>query len=289
MLSALSREEMEAKIIATAIIVGMLCLLLASVGVTADASAEKIYGTWGGETLQEDDDKFFMATIGEWDSKEERKLYEKLEKLDDARLHVPMGKKLSEGSFELIDSQQTDMKGAEFFTIKDLTKNLPELKKRGYDYVDYNIEKEANGRPNPDFANFLGNILRFADIAHENGFKAHVSPAQWKLRQLSDGDFEKIAKAVDRMHFQFQTVQHKEGEFKEFVKKYPEKARRVNPDIETTVQLTTSRNNPSLDLFKDRWNDAKPHVDGVTLWMNDSGPAKKLLQDFLAWFDSSGR
>lgn len=253
-------------------------------------------GTTGG--------KFFMATLRhEWSASSQKAVYGPYMNAatDDSRFHVGLGATMDAEEHNLTQDLPHQIKGAEFFTIADLKRHISVLQQKNYDYVDYDLEDNAGGRDNPDFPNdknpsaFTNKALEFAQIAHANGFRAHFSPAQYMMRTtVSESQFASIVKAYDSIHWQFQVVQDEPARWREFLNTFPAKARKYNPMIRQTVQLSVQQGGANLDNWKARWNEAKPHVDGITIWVNgdvfrEGTAARNLVVGFLKWFDQYGR
>jgi hypothetical protein len=89
---------------------------------------------------------------------------------------------------------------------------------------------------------------------------------------------------------EFDTSQDDQTTFESRVSEYAGRAKAANAEIKVTVQLTTGSNEPSLQLFEDRWNYSKAHYcDALTIQRNNDQFSEDLIQSFLQWFNSQGR
>jgi hypothetical protein len=236
-----------------------------------------------------------MATLRqEWSTSIEGNLYRPHMQtgVDDSRLHVRLNNQITADQNTLVNSLGHRWKGAEFFSFADMQRSLPVMLANGYHYIDYDFEPGSGHTPAAELNDWQNSIRRAAQLAHSNNMEMHVSPSQradLPYGARNGQNVEWYAREVDSIHFQFQVVQDQPATWLNYLRTFPVRARAVNPNIRTTVQLSTTRAGATLSNFQARWLEAKQYVDGVTIWRANDSASETLIRGFLQWFNQSGR
>jgi hypothetical protein len=172
--------------------------------------------------------------------------------------------------------------GAEFMAASHIEQNAEYLKSKGFEFIVYNLE--AGISPEEDKADPVSAVSRAAAAAHSAGLDFHIAPT--KAYTLSYG--VEFARVSDLYHIQAQSLQAQNTpeDFSIYVHDIVSRFKSVNPDIITTVQVSTTR--PAgegltlLETMQKCVDSVMDVSEGATTWFaNDS---VEIAREFYQWF-----
>lgn len=126
--------------------------------------------------------------------------------------------------------------GVEFLSLHLIRQYAQDIKNRGHDFIDYNIE--SGTVPPEDAADPVASIRAAAQAAHAVGLKFKVSPSYGYLEQY----YREFVQAVDSVHIQVQRFQDNPTEFEFYTKDWVTKLRAEKPNLQhISIQISLSR------------------------------------------------
>lgn len=184
--------------------------------------------------------------------------------------------------FSMIKGQ----KGADFKTAKQTIALAQEVKRRGFSFIELNIESGENF-DDSEYRDLLANYRKAADAAHAAGLKFRAAP----MRADTVKHCIELSKFCDWLHVQTQSRQDDgPSTFKNTLMEVVNKVKAGNPDSKCryTCQISTQQppmqGKSLIDTFKactDAVMDV-PELDGISVWFG--GADIPTVKSYVQWF-----
>ena len=207
---------------------------------------------------------------------------------DKPRIHVGLNKQITDAQLNGLLSLP-GQHGAEYFSLAEIKANSPQLKAKGIEVIDYDLEPGDGHSPSGDLANPVASIKAASQAAHASGLLFRCSPA----RALTTSYGVQMAPYCDQFHIQAQALQDRPAEYESYVEGMVAKLRAANPSIQISVQVSTQRDAASgmtlLETMKTDFARVADKVDGVSVWYSNDAQALSVLESFSEWFDANYR
>jgi len=161
---------------------------------------------------------------------------------------------------EVLDDVEVGRRLVVFKSVADAEQLLPHIADR-FDIIGYNLEHGPSNRPDEQ-ADPVGSVIRMRELADQYGKQVALGPD----RNFAVTDSVAMAPHVDMMILQVQRVQTQPTTVKDFVEPLAEQYRRVNPDIEISMQIRTEGN---VEQLYDLIASMTDTLDGVSILTSD--------------------
>jgi hypothetical protein len=174
---------------------------------------------------------------------------------------------------EVLDGIEVGRRLVVFKSVVDAEQLLPHIADR-FDIIGYNLEHGPSNRPDEQ-ADPVGSVIRMRELADQYGKQLAMGPD----RSFAVTDSVAMAPYVDMMILQVQRVQTQPTTVRDFVEPLAEQYRRVNPDIEVSIQIRTEGN---VEQLYDLIASMTDTLDGVSILTSDETVAvgMDLLDEF---------
>jgi hypothetical protein len=161
---------------------------------------------------------------------------------------------------EVLDEVEVGRRLVVFKSVVDAEQLLPHVADR-FDIIGYNLEHGPSNRPDEQ-ADPVGSVIRMRELADQYGKKVAMGPD----RSFAVTDSVAMAPYVDMMILQVQRVQTQPTTVRDFVEPLAAQYRRVNPDIEVSIQIRTEGN---VEQLYDLIASMSDTLDGVSILTSD--------------------
>lgn len=174
---------------------------------------------------------------------------------------------------DVLDDVEVGRKLVVFKSVADAEQLLPHMADR-FDIIGYNLEHGPSNRPDEQ-ADPVGSVIRMRELADQYGKQVAMGPD----RSFAVTDSVAMAPYVDMMILQVQRVQTQPTTVRDFVEPLAAEYRRVNPDIEVSIQIRTEGD---VEQLYDLIASMTDTLDGVSILTSDEtvSVGMDLLEEF---------
>lgn len=176
-----------------------------------------------------------------------------------------------------------------------IVKYASEIKGKGADFVEYNLENGFDG-PNDSASaqKCLDQIKEAADAVHKAGMTFKVAPGKPNSKTFKEkGMLDDIANIVDQYHIQAQSIQRTDQEYADFTEGIVKGLRAAKPDMKVTSQVSPHQDAAQGKTLLQTMQEAavsamqKPppgNTNGVGMWIPGDDISVDVAADFFKWF-----